>query len=101
MFEKKNSPDADELSKNDEEEEKNFYKTTNKTRHIEDPDHVSMTKAKIETCKGDEELNDIECYLETDDLWKKFHELGTEMIITKSGRLKLEKINFFFLRIKI
>lgn len=48
---------------------------------------INMTKAKIESFKGnDEDLNQIECYLETDDLWKKFHELGTEMIITKSGR---------------
>jgi hypothetical protein len=49
-------------------------------------DQSSMTKANIEACKGDIDLNDIECFLETDDLWKKFHELGTEMIITKSGR---------------
>lgn len=48
-----------------------------------------MTKAQVESFKGkDEDLNQIECYLETDDLWKKFHELGTEMIITKSGRLE-------------
>ena len=31
-------------------------------------------------------LKDVECILETKELWKKFHELGTEMIITKSGR---------------
>ena len=31
-------------------------------------------------------LNDIECTLETKELWSKFNELGTEMIITKSGR---------------
>lgn len=31
-------------------------------------------------------LDDIECHLETKDLWEKFHELGTEMIITKTGR---------------
>jgi len=31
-------------------------------------------------------LKTIKCTLETKDLWKKFHELGTEMIITKSGR---------------
>ena len=48
---------------------------------------TTMTKARIETCKGnDKKLNKIECFLETDDLWKRFHELGTEMIITKSGR---------------
>jgi T-box protein 20 len=28
----------------------------------------------------------VECRLETKDLWDKFHELGTEMIITKTGR---------------
>jgi T-box protein 20 len=32
------------------------------------------------------ELEDIECHLETKDLWQKFHNLGTEMIITKTGR---------------
>jgi len=31
-------------------------------------------------------LENIECRLEAKQLWDKFHELGTEMIITKSGR---------------
>ena len=34
-------------------------------------------------------LCDVKCRLETKDLWAKFHELGTEMIITKTGRLVL------------
>lgn len=56
------------------------------------PGLPSMTKAQIESFKGkDEDLNRIECYLETDDLWKRFHELGTEMIITKSGRYVFNK----------
>ena len=33
-----------------------------------------------------EELERVECHLENKDLWDKFHELGTEMIITKTGR---------------
>ena len=33
-----------------------------------------------------EELLGIDCYLETKELWDKFNELGTEMIITKTGR---------------
>ena len=33
-----------------------------------------------------EELLHIDCYLETKELWDKFNELGTEMIITKTGR---------------
>jgi hypothetical protein len=32
------------------------------------------------------ELLGVECRLETKDLWDKFHDLGTEMIITKTGR---------------
>ena len=33
-----------------------------------------------------EELRHAVCHLETKDLWDKFNDLGTEMIITKSGR---------------
>lgn len=33
-----------------------------------------------------EEMRNITCHLETKDLWEKFNELGTEMIITKTGR---------------
>lgn len=33
-----------------------------------------------------EELRDVECHLETKELWDKFNDLGTEMIITKTGR---------------
>lgn len=33
-----------------------------------------------------EELKHVVCHLETKDLWDKFNELGTEMIITKTGR---------------
>ena len=48
----------------------------------EDIDVVSPT-ASPPCCK---ELVDVECRLETKELWDKFHELGTEMIITKTGR---------------
>ena len=33
-----------------------------------------------------DELKYVECVLETKDLWDKFHDLETEMIITKTGR---------------
>ena len=33
-----------------------------------------------------EELSRVVCTLENKDLWDKFNELGTEMIITKTGR---------------
>jgi len=32
------------------------------------------------------ELLGVDCRLETKELWDKFHDLGTEMIITKTGR---------------
>jgi len=34
----------------------------------------------------DSKMSAISCCLETKELWDKFHQLGTEMIITKSGR---------------
>ncbi|KAK6034179.1 T-box [Cooperia oncophora] len=39
------------------------------------------------SAKGDQ-LDGIECRLEGAELWEKFYELGTEMIITKSGRYR-------------
>ena len=35
------------------------------------------------------ELLSVDCFLETKELCDKFNELGTEMIITKTGRLVL------------
>ena len=44
-------------------------------------------KVKIMKSKCNcEELRYVDCYLETKELWDKFNELGTEMIITKTGR---------------
>lgn len=33
-----------------------------------------------------DQLRLVDCHLETKELWDKFNELGTEMIITKTGR---------------
>ncbi|KAF7258259.1 hypothetical protein EG68_04714 [Paragonimus skrjabini miyazakii] len=38
----------------------------------------------------------VNCYLETKELWEKFSELGTEMIITKSGRRMFPVIRLSF-----
>ncbi|XP_071649950.1 uncharacterized protein [Temnothorax longispinosus] len=43
-------------------------------------------KQRLRTSCNSDELRDVECQLETKDLWDKFNELGTEMIITKTGR---------------
>ncbi|VDK33648.1 unnamed protein product [Taenia asiatica] len=38
------------------------------------------------TSGGTGDLAQAQCHLETRELWQRFNELGTEMIITKSGR---------------
>ena len=43
-------------------------------------------RARLEGSCNCEELRSVQCHLETKELWEKFHDLGTEMIITKSGR---------------
>ena len=43
-------------------------------------------KPRIRNKCNSDELRYIECILETKDLWDKFHDYETEMIITKTGR---------------
>lgn len=50
-------------------------------------DHSNKsTKLEMKSRGNCQELESVECHLETKDLWEKFYELGTEMIITKTGR---------------
>jgi len=48
--------------------------------------NVDEKKQRLRTSCNSDELRDVECHLETKDLWDKFNDLGTEMIITKTGR---------------
>ncbi|VDP78719.1 unnamed protein product, partial [Schistosoma mattheei] len=48
-------------------------------------DDKQQRNQKIKLLENDK-LAQIKCRLETKELWEKFNELGTEMIITKSGR---------------
>ncbi|XP_030751191.1 T-box transcription factor TBX20-like isoform X2 [Sitophilus oryzae] len=43
-----------------------------------------------------EDLRQVTCHLETKDLWDKFNELGTEMIITKTGRRMFPTVRISF-----
>jgi T-box protein 20 len=49
-------------------------------------DEKAGAAAKVKIRCNCEELLQTECHLETKELWDKFHDLGTEMIITKTGR---------------
>ena len=44
------------------------------------------SEARMRSKCNCDELRYVECLLETKDLWDKFHDLETEMIITKTGR---------------
>ena len=46
----------------------------------------STPEDRIQMSIKEDEMEGVTCRLETKDLWDKFHDLGTEMIITKSGR---------------
>ncbi|XP_014288403.1 T-box transcription factor TBX20 [Halyomorpha halys] len=43
-----------------------------------------------------QDLLGVSCHLETKELWDKFHELGTEMIITKTGRRMFPTVRVSF-----
>ena len=92
------SPKYTSLEMSDSEDLKHFQtspsnlkKPTSKT--IDDQNSAAPKKLKKEEkpkflkpkCNS-EELLGIDCFLETKELWDKFNELGTEMIITKTGR---------------
>uniref|UniRef100_A0A182P4K3 T-box domain-containing protein n=1 Tax=Anopheles epiroticus TaxID=199890 RepID=A0A182P4K3_9DIPT len=49
------------------------------------PEPVQSKSTIVGSCNC-EEMRPIQCHLETKELWDKFHDLGTEMIITKTGR---------------
>ncbi|XP_018013147.1 T-box transcription factor TBX20 isoform X2 [Hyalella azteca] len=47
---------------------------------------IKPTKLELRVRGNCQDLESIPCHLETKELWEKFYELGTEMIITKTGR---------------
>lgn len=51
-----------------------------------DGSNADEKKQRLRTSCNSDELRDVECHLETKELWDKFNDLGTEMIITKTGR---------------
>ncbi|XP_030380649.1 T-box protein H15 [Scaptodrosophila lebanonensis] len=60
----------------------------------EEPAQLPTPKI-LGSCNCDD-LMPVQCHLETKELWDKFHELGTEMIITKSGRRMFPTVRVSF-----
>ncbi|XP_058818334.1 T-box protein H15-like isoform X2 [Topomyia yanbarensis] len=54
------------------------------------------TKSRIVGSCNSEDLRPVQCHLETKELWDKFHDLGTEMIITKTGRRMFPTVRVSF-----
>ncbi|XP_048857509.1 T-box transcription factor TBX4 isoform X2 [Brienomyrus brachyistius] len=52
------------------------------------PPHMGLPSASVDQHHGeaDQNIENIKVFLHERELWKKFHEAGTEMIITKAGR---------------
>lgn len=64
------------------------------TKSSDNKNKPELNPACLPRCNC-EELTRIDAKLETKDLWEKFHELGTEMIITKTGR-RYELLNHLY-----
>lgn len=60
--------------------------TTSSKRKCQEAYNEHERKHRLRTSCNSDELRDVECHLETKELWDKFNDLGTEMIITKTGR---------------
>ncbi|KAL1500918.1 hypothetical protein ABEB36_006337 [Hypothenemus hampei] len=56
----------------------------------------SPTKKNPKILCNCDELLSVDCHLETKELWDKFHDLGTEMIITKTGRRMFPTVRVSF-----
>jgi len=57
--------------------------------------NFSATSAIYPEVGNSPKMFNVQCRLEARELWAKFHELGTEMIITKSGRLGKRCMTFY------
>ncbi|XP_037711677.1 T-box protein H15 [Drosophila subpulchrella] len=59
------------------------------------PEPVQKAPKIVGSCNCDE-LKPVQCHLETKELWDRFHDLGTEMIITKTGRRMFPTVRVSF-----
>lgn len=58
--------------------------------------NASAKSCESTSTSGSTVMETVQCRLESKELWNKFYELGTEMIITKSGRRMFPTIRVSF-----
>ncbi|CAL4064811.1 unnamed protein product [Meganyctiphanes norvegica] len=68
--------------------------------HTSHKRHSKSSKLEMKTKGNCPDLESIDCHLETKELWEKFFELGTEMIITKTGRRMFPTVRASFTGLK-
>ena len=74
-------------SDNNDEKNKNKHRSSPASpKAATMPKKRKDEKPRVRNKCNCEELRYVECVLETKDLWDKFHDYETEMIITKTGR---------------
>ncbi|XP_067941585.1 T-box transcription factor TBX20-like [Watersipora subatra] len=84
--------EVEEVTKNDSGEN---TQDKNITKQLS-PSMDALDELSEDNCKTSDTLAKSQCHLEMTDLWKKFYELGTEMIITKSGRRMFPSLRISF-----
>ena len=81
--------DVEQCSDGEDAAKCNGVKEETKVKSSEGAPKKKKKEEKVRIMKPKcncEELLSVDCFLETKELWDKFNELGTEMIITKTGR---------------
>ncbi|XP_069958175.1 T-box transcription factor TBX20 [Cherax quadricarinatus] len=106
------TPSPHPLSMPDDDDQEPPEVTSSSDAAKDDPDDATSPKsttssdgrdskrARLEGSCNCDDLRGVTCYLETKDLWEKFHDLGTEMIITKSGRRMFPTVRVSFTGLK-
>lgn len=80
--------EEEEVEEEEEEDEEEVSRRTSSGRKAtkNSSKTSSSSNSQVKPRCNCDQLLPIDCHLETKELWDKFHELGTEMIITKTGR---------------
>lgn len=78
--------DVEQCSDNESSSQNDSARKSSKSPQMMPPKKKAKKGKRMESSCNCEELKYVECILETKDLWDKFHDLETEMIITKTGR---------------
>ena len=78
---------GNQMSTNNNDERPSGRESSSLASNNHPPKRREKEKPRIMKAKCNcEELKYVDCILETKELWDKFNDLGTEMIITKTGR---------------